>query len=96
MTGHEFKLRCVEVVKKGDVQVCFIDMKVQRPDRRTVSLHPKHLRMEQPADMNLFVITNSELILTNTTNGEQRVRVKIVFQRKITSEMMTSLLPFSC
>ena len=68
-------------------------MKVQRLDRGTVSLEPKYLRMEQPADMNLFFITQSSLILTNTTNGEQRVSVKIVFKRKIMSEMMTTYFP---
>ena len=68
-------------------------MKVQRLDRGTVSLQPKDLRMEQPADMNLFFITQYSLILTNTTNGEQRVSLKIVFKRKIMSEMMTTYFP---
>ena len=68
-------------------------MKVQRLDRATVSLQPKYLRMEQAANMNLFIITHSSLISTNTTDGDQRVSVKIVFKRKIMSEMMTTYFP---
>ena len=68
-------------------------MKVQRLDRATVSLQPKDLRMEQPANMNLFVITHSALISAKTTDGEQRVSMKIVFKRKIMSEMMTTYFP---
>ena len=68
-------------------------MKVQRLDRATVSLQPKDLRMEQRANMNLFVITHSALISAKTTDGEQRVSMKIVFKRKIMSEMMTTYFP---
>ena len=68
-------------------------MKVQRLDRGTVSLQPKHLKLEQPANMNLFVITQSSLTFTNTTYDEERVSVKIVFKRKIMSEMMTTYFP---
>ena len=68
-------------------------MKVQRLDRGTVSLQPRHLKLEQPANMNLFVITQSSLTFTNTTQDEERVSVKIVFKRKIMSEMMTTYFP---
>ena len=68
-------------------------MKVQRLDRGTVSLQPRHLKLEQPANMNLFVITQSSLTFTNTTHDEERVSVKIVFKRKIMSEMMTTYFP---
>ena len=68
-------------------------MKVQRLDKKTVFLHPKELTMDQPLDMNLFVITDYTLIYTNTTNEDQRVSMKIVLKRKIMSEMMTTYFP---
>ena len=68
-------------------------MKVQRLDKKTVFLHPKELTMDQPLDMNLFVITDYALVYTNTTNEDQRVSMKIVLKRKIMSEMMTTYFP---
>ena len=68
-------------------------MKVKRLDKKTVSLHPKHLSMDQSLNMNLFVITDYALIYTNTTNSDQRVSMKIVLKRKIMSEMMTTYFP---
>ena len=44
--------------------------------------------MDQPLDMNLFVITNYDL---SSENG--RVSMKIVLKRKIMSEMMTTYFP---
>ena len=44
--------------------------------------------MNQPLDMNLFVITNFDL---SSENG--RVSMKIVLKRKIMSEMMTTYFP---
>ena len=68
-------------------------MKVERLDRNLVSIHPKLLTMEQPLDMNLFTITDYALIFTNTSIDEKRVSMKIVFKRKIMSEMMTTYFP---
>ena len=68
-------------------------MKVERLDKKTVSLHPKNLTMDQPLGMNLFVITGYALIYTNTTNDDERVSMKIVLKRKIMSEMMTTYFP---
>ena len=59
-------------------------MKVQRLDRKTVSLHPKNLTMEQPLDMNLFFITEYALIYTNTTIADERVSLKIVLMNDST------------
>ena len=65
-------------------------MKTERLDKKTVSVRPKDLTMNQPLDMNLFVITDYALIYTNEDNG---VSMKIVLKRKIMSEMMTTYLP---
>ena len=56
-------------------------------------MHPKNLTMDQPLEMNLFVITDYALIYTNTTMENQRVSMKIVLKRKIMSEMMTTYFP---
>ena len=56
-------------------KVCFIDMKVQRLEKKMVFLRPKNLTMDQPLDMNLFIITDYALIYTNITNDDERVRV---------------------
>ena len=68
-------------------------MKTRRLDTKTVSLRPKKLTMDQPLDMNLFIITDYALIYTNTTMENQRVSMKIVMKRKIMSEMMTTYFP---
>ena len=68
-------------------------MKVQRLDKKTVSLRPKYLTMDQPLNMNLFIITDNALIYTNTTIGEPQVSLKIVLKRKIMGEMMTTYFP---
>ena len=68
-------------------------MKVKRLDKKTVFLRLKMLTMDQPLDMNLFVITDYALIYTNTTIDDQRVSMKIVLRRKIMSEMMTTYFP---
>ena len=68
-------------------------MKVQRLDKKTVSLRPKYLTMDQPLNMNLFIITDYALIYTNTTIGEPQVSLKIVLKRKIMGEMMTTYFP---
>ena len=63
-------------------------MKVRSLERRTLTLRAKNLTMNQPLDMNLFVITNFDL---SSENG--RVSMKIVLKRKIMSEMMTTYFP---
>ena len=65
-------------------------MKTERLDKKTVSVRPKDLTMNQPLDMNLFVITDYALIYTNEDNG---VSMKIVLKRKIMSEVMTTYFP---
>ena len=47
--------------------------------------------MVQPADMNLFVITDHHLL--NMTHPLRGVKMVMKFKRKIMSEMMTTYLP---
>ena len=68
-------------------------MIVRTIDRKTVTLVPHHLWMEQAADMNLFTITDQSLHYTGPDDPQKGVKMVLVMKRKITSEMMTTYFP---
>ena len=68
-------------------------MIVRTIDRKTVTLVPHHLWMEQAADMNLFTITDQSLHYTDPGDPQKGVKMVLVMKRKITSEMMTTYFP---
>ena len=60
-------------------------------DANSVVLVAEELEMVQPADMNLFVVT--ERRIANMSHPKKGVKMEMKFKRKITSEMMTTYLP---
>ena len=68
-------------------------MIVRTIDRKTVTLVPHHLWMEQAAEMNLFTITDQSLHYTVPGDPQKGVKMVLVMKRKITSEMMTTYFP---
>ena len=51
----------------------------------------EELLVEQEADMNLFFVTDHQLV--NVSHPRKGVTMQIKFKRKIMSEMMTTYLP---
>ena len=66
-------------------------MNVGSGDRKSVTLHPSNLTMEQSLDMTLFSIT--DYVLVNTSDPRKGIRMTIMMKRKIMSEMMTTYFP---
>ena len=66
-------------------------MVLSSTDANSVTLIADNLLMQQHSDMNLFVITEYQII--NMTYPEGGVIMVIKFKRKIMSEMMTTYLP---
>ena len=66
-------------------------MSVGSGDKKSVSLLPSNLTMEQPLDMTLFTIT--DYVLANASDPEKGIRMTITMKRKIMSEMMTTFFP---
>ena len=66
-------------------------MVLDTADANSVALVAQELQMVQPADMNLFVITEHHLL--NMTHPLRGVKMVMKFKRKIMSEMMTTYLP---
>ena len=66
-------------------------MVLDSTDANSVVLVAEALEMVQPADMNLFVVT--ERRIANMSHPKKGVKMEIKFKRKITSEMMTTYLP---
>ena len=60
-------------------------------DANSVVLVAEELEMVQPADMNLFVVT--ERRIANMSHPKKGVKMEIKFKRKIMTEMMTTYLP---
>ena len=68
-----------------------IEMVLGSRDANNVILLANELLIQQQANMNLFVITESHLV--NLSDPEKGVMMEIKFKRKIMSEMMTTYLP---
>ena len=66
-------------------------MVLDTTEENSVALVAKELRMIQPADMNLFFITEHRLL--NMSHPDKGVKMTLKFKRKIMSEMMTTYLP---
>ena len=66
-------------------------MVLGRTDANNVVLLPDRLLMQQQVDMNLFVITEYDMV--NMSHHEEGIMMVIKFRRKIMSEMMTTYLP---
>ena len=62
-------------------------------DEETVKLLPGNLTMSQPSDMAIFRMTDWDLFQKEIRPGKKGIRMNIVLQRKITSEMMTTYFP---
>ena len=77
---------------KGNcIQVCRIEMVLSKADAKRVRLVAGEMLMEQDSNMNLFTITDHQLV--NTSLPRKGVSMEIKFKRKIMSEMMTTYLP---
>ena len=74
-----------------DRQTCSIYMNTTNLDARTMGLIPKHLRMEQNADMTLFHMQGSDF--RHKEAPEKGLQMRIFLKRKIMSEMLTTYLP---
>ena len=66
-------------------------MVLDTTDQNSVLLVAQELLMIQPADMNLFFITESYLL--DMSHPQKGVKMVMKFRRKIMSEMMTTYLP---
>ena len=73
------------------LQVCSIEMVLGSTDAKNVVLLAEELLLQQQTDMNLFVITECDLV--NISHAEEGVKMEIKLKRKIMSEMMTTYLP---
>ena len=60
-------------------------------DANSVALIAEALEMVQPADMNLFYITQHRLV--DMSHPFKGVKMEIKIKRKIMSEMMTTYIP---
>ena len=66
-------------------------MVLDSSDARDYHLVARALKVNQPADMNLFVIKAIEFV--NVTQPKNGTEMRITFRRKIMSEMMTTFFP---
>ena len=66
-------------------------MALGKADAKRVRLVAGEMLMEQDSNMNLFTITDHQLV--NTSLPRKGVSMEIKFKRKIMSEMMTTYLP---
>ena len=66
-------------------------MVLESTDENNMVLVAKGFQMDQPVDLNLFVITEQRLV--NMSHPKKGVKMQIKFKRKIMSEMMTTYLP---
>ena len=66
-------------------------MVLGKADAKRVSLVAGKMLMQQDSNMNLFTITEHQLV--NTSLPRKGVSMEIKFKRKIMSEMMTTYLP---
>ena len=66
-------------------------MVLSKADAKRVMLVAGEMLMEQDSNMNLFTITDHQLV--NTSLPRKGVSMEIKFKRKIMSEMMTTYLP---
>ena len=66
-------------------------MVLGKSDTKRVRLVAGEMLMEQDSNMNLFTITDHQLV--NTSLPRKGVSMEIKFKRKIMSEMMTTYLP---
>ena len=64
---------------------------MSKADAKRVRLVAGEMLMQQDSNMNLFTITEHQLV--NTSLPIQGVSMEIKFKRKIMSEMMTTYLP---
>ena len=62
-------------------------------DMKTVNLNPQQLIMSQPVDMPIFQITDWSLDYANFGMTKKGLRMVVVMNRKLTSEMMTTYFP---
>jgi hypothetical protein len=62
-------------------------------DRKTVTLLPRLLWMEERVDLTLYTITQWSLVHRNSSNHQDGVRMTVVMQRKVMNELMTTYLP---
>ena len=62
-------------------------------DMKTVNLTPEQLIMSQPVDMPIFQITDWSLDYSNFAKTKKGLRMVVVMNRKLTSEMMTTYFP---
>ena len=74
-------------------QDCFILMKVETRDKKSVRLIPKELNMLENVDLTLFFIEGWNLDFRNQTKPRDRIWMTMSLKRKIMSEMMTTYLP---
>ena len=66
-------------------------MVLESTDENNMMLVTEGLQMDQPLDLNLFVITEHKLVIMS--QPKKGVKMEIKFKRKIMSEMMTTYLP---
>ena len=66
-------------------------MVLDSSDARDYQLVARDLKVNQPADMNLFVIKAIEFV--NVTQPKNGTEMRITFRRKIMSEIMTTFFP---
>ena len=66
-------------------------MVLDSSDARDYQLVARALKVNQPADMNLFVIKAIEFV--NVTQPKNGTEMRITFRRKIMCEMMTTFFP---
>ena len=66
-------------------------MVLESTDENNMMLITEGLQMDQPRDLNLFVITAHKLV--TMSQPKKGVQMEIKFKRKIMSEMMTTYLP---
>ena len=71
------------------IQECTIEVNVKPGDRKSVTLLPLHLTINQSQVMVLFTITNHDLL----KNSGEGILMTITLKRKIMSEMMTTYFP---
>ena len=72
------------------VQMCMIEMAVDRNSNETVHLVPDQMQMKQKLDMHMFEITFWNLAYNDNHDS---LRVLIVMKRKFVSEIMTTYFP---
>ena len=66
-------------------------MSTKSGDKKSVSLLPENVTMEQSHEMTLFTIT--DYVLVNMDGPRKGIRMTIKMKRKILSEMMTTYFP---